>query len=165
MLELKQQKWNGCKSSGNEKLLALAEYSSGEKILSKSQKDEQLEVWFKEIAQKIMELAYEDATLAGRKIQMLITALEEVEEFHQISNSLHVKQYLNDTRDLLRKMIRYVNIKEDVLVSLSVISDISYAWDIRTQGSSNSDASFRKEERILIMREGSFLILTCIAST
>jgi WASH complex subunit strumpellin len=44
-----------------------------------------LEFWFKEISSKITELDYEDSTLAGRKIQQLLIALEEVEEFHQVN--------------------------------------------------------------------------------
>jgi WASH complex subunit strumpellin len=59
-------------------------FFGGEKVLAKNQKDDQLEFWFKEISSKITELDYEDSTLAGRKIQQLLIALEEVEEFHQV---------------------------------------------------------------------------------
>ena len=35
---------------------------------------------------------------AGRNIQQLSQALEEVQEFHQLESNLYVKQFLNDTR-------------------------------------------------------------------
>ena len=59
-------------------------FKGGEKVLAKNQKDDQLQIWFKDISEKITELNYEDSTLAGRKIQQLLIALEEVEEFHQV---------------------------------------------------------------------------------
>ena len=54
-------------------------------MLSARNKDEQLKNWFADIATKIKDLDYEDFTLAGRKIQELIRALEEVEQFHQVN--------------------------------------------------------------------------------
>ena len=50
--------------------------------------------------------------------------------YWKIADSLQVKQFLGDTRDLLKKMIRYVNIREAVMVTVSTISDVSYAWEI-----------------------------------
>ena len=133
LLGSKEEKWKECKIQGKERMEELAEYFSGEKILTAKVKDEQLQTWFKDIALKIDELDYHDSTLAGRKIQQLITALEEVEQFHQIESSLQVKQFLGDTRELLKKMIRYVNIKESVLVTIANVSDISYAWEAINQ--------------------------------
>lgn len=83
LLEQKQTRWADCKKIAKERMGELSEYFSGEKLLVKV-KDEQLQKWFLDISQKIEELDYHDATLAGRKIQQLITALEEVEEFHQV---------------------------------------------------------------------------------
>lgn len=54
------------------------------------------------------------STAAGRKIQQLIQAMEEVEQFHQIETDLQVQQFLKDTREYLHQMIRIVNIKEEV---------------------------------------------------
>lgn len=41
-----------------------------------------------------------------------------------------MKQFLIDTRTYLHQMLRIVNIKEEVLVTLALISDLSYAWQI-----------------------------------
>lgn len=37
-----------------------------------------------DISKQINSLDFNDSTLAGRKIQQLIQALEEVEQFHQV---------------------------------------------------------------------------------
>ena len=58
----------------------------------------------------------------------LIAALSEVEQFHQIDVALQLKQFLHETRELLARMVRVVNVRESVLVTLNVVSDMAYAW-------------------------------------
>ena len=41
-----------------------------------------------------------------------------------------MKQFLIDTRQYLYQMIRIVNVKEEIMYTLSLVGDISYAWDI-----------------------------------
>lgn len=41
-----------------------------------------------------------------------------------------MKQFLIDTRQYLSQMIRIVNVKEEIMITVSVVSDISYAWEI-----------------------------------
>jgi len=53
-----------------------------------------------------------------------------VEEFHQLETNLQVKQFLADTRKYLHQMIRIVNIKEEILINIQIIADLSYAWEI-----------------------------------
>lgn len=39
-------------------------------------------------------------------------------------------QFLTEIRKDLDQMIRTMNIKEDVLISLQIIGDLSYAWEL-----------------------------------
>jgi len=41
-----------------------------------------------------------------------------------------VKQFLADTRRYLHQMIRIINIKEEILINIQIIADLSYAWEI-----------------------------------
>ena len=41
-----------------------------------------------------------------------------------------MKQFLADTRKFLHQMIRTINIKEEVLITIEVVGDMSYAWQI-----------------------------------
>jgi len=52
-----------------------------------------------------------------------------VEEFHQLETNLQVKQFLADTRKYLHQMIRIVNVKEEILINIQIIADLSYAWE------------------------------------
>ena len=81
------------------------------------------------LVEQVKQLEPDDSTIAGRKMHHLIAALKEVEQFHQIEASLQIKQYLGEVRELLYRMIRVVNVRELVLVTLSVVSDMSYAWE------------------------------------
>jgi WASH complex subunit strumpellin len=128
LLDKKQQRWDALRSEGSERMSEMSRYFTGELPLTRVKKNESLERWFKDISARIAELDYTDSTSAGRKIQQLIQALEEVEQFHQIESSLQVKSFLAETRQFMSQMLRVVNIRESYLVSLSSVSDMSYAW-------------------------------------
>ena len=51
-------------------------------------------------------------------------------EFHQLENNLHISQHLNDTREILHNMLRTSNITEDTMISLNIVTDCCYAWNI-----------------------------------
>lgn len=158
ILARKEEKWKQAKETAQTRIKDLAEYFSGARVLQK-EKDEQLQAWFDNIAQKINDLDYADSILAGRKIQSLITALIEVEEFHQIDQSLQVKQYLSDTREFLKKMIRLVNVKGDLIVSISTISDISYAWEIIHDYIEAMQVKIREDPSLIVKIRSTFLKL------
>ena len=56
--------------------------------------------------------------------------LLQVQEFHQLESNLQVKQFLADTRQFLHHMIRVINIKEEVLITIQIVADLSYCWKI-----------------------------------
>ena len=121
--------WAECRAQADERLLELADFFSGTKALTRVGKDAQLQEWFGQLATQVRALDSADATSAGRKMHHMIGALSEVEQFHQIEAALQIKQFLQETRELLQRMIRVVNVRESTLVTLSVVSDMSYAWE------------------------------------
>nr|XP_060628743.1 WASH complex subunit 5 [Anolis sagrei ordinatus] len=78
MLSEKQSKWESYRKEGSERMAELADVFSGVKPLTRVEKNENLQAWFREISKQIMSLNYEDSTAAGRKTVQLIQALEEV---------------------------------------------------------------------------------------
>uniref|UniRef100_A0A8C2X1H7 WASH complex subunit 5 n=1 Tax=Cyclopterus lumpus TaxID=8103 RepID=A0A8C2X1H7_CYCLU len=130
MLSEKQIKWESFQKEGSERMTELAEVFSGVKPLTRVEKNENLQAWFREISKQIESLNYEDSTAAGRKTVQLIQALVEVQEFHQLESNLQVCQFLADTRKFLHQMIRTINIKEEVLITMQIVGDLSYAWQI-----------------------------------
>uniref|UniRef100_A0A8C5PLS0 WASH complex subunit 5 n=1 Tax=Leptobrachium leishanense TaxID=445787 RepID=A0A8C5PLS0_9ANUR len=130
MLSEKQNKWENYKKEGSERMTELADVFSGVKPLTRVEKNENLQAWFREISKQIQSLNYEDSTAAGRKTVQLIQALEEVQEFHQLESNLQVCQFLADTRRFLHQMIRTINIKEEFLITMQIVGDLSYAWQL-----------------------------------
>jgi WASH complex subunit strumpellin len=129
LLDSKQQRWSSCQDQCAGRMQELAQYFSGAQALTRVERDEHLMAWFEQMAAQIKALDYQNATLAGRKIQQLTTALEEVEQFDQIDTSLQIKQFLADSRMLLTQMVRAVNVRDEVMTVIESVSDLSYAWE------------------------------------
>lgn len=130
LLDTKDEKWEQYKKVSCEHMTELSEYFSGEKPLARVAKDESLQAWFLNISDKVSALNHKDSLKAGRKIQQITTALEDVEQFSQIATNLHVKQYLEDTRTYLRHMVRTANVKEEVMIMIESVCDLAYGWGI-----------------------------------
>lgn len=106
----------------------LAQYFGSEKVLAKIQADDSFKIWFTQIGEVIDSISYNNATYASRKIQQVINSLEDIEQYHQISSSIQIKQYLSDTRGDLDHMIKVVNVKKSTLIFIDIIADITWSW-------------------------------------
>ncbi|EGC36216.1 hypothetical protein DICPUDRAFT_151370 [Dictyostelium purpureum] len=162
LLATKEEKWEENKKLASESMVELSEYFSGEKALTRVKKNENLQKWFSEISNKINSLDSQDSTSTGRKIQQLSQALEEVEQFQQIDSSIQVKQFLIETRQFLTKMIKIVNIKEEVLINLSVCADMSYAWDIINNYVEQMQRGIKQDPKCVLKLRATFLKLVSI---
>uniref|UniRef100_A0A8C7GG09 WASH complex subunit 5 n=1 Tax=Oncorhynchus kisutch TaxID=8019 RepID=A0A8C7GG09_ONCKI len=159
MLSEKQLKWESYRAEGSERMTELAEVFSGVKPLTRVEKNENLQAWFREISKQIESLNYEDSTAAGRKTVQLIQALVEVQEFHQLESNLQVCQFLADTRKFLHQMIRTINIKEEVLITMQIVGDLSYAWQIIDSFTSIMQESIRVNPSMVTKLRATFLKL------
>ena len=162
LLNKKEESWNTCKTEAVNHMKELSEYFSGEKALTRVARNESLQKWFDSIGNKVAGLDYHDSTLAGRKIQHLITALLEVEQFHQIESSLQVKQFLEDSRKLLQSMIRIVNIKDQYLIVMSIVSDMAYGWQAIDLYRPAMHSLIKSDPSTIVMIRSTFLKLSSI---
>nr|XP_020670201.1 WASH complex subunit 5 [Pogona vitticeps] len=159
MLSEKQAKWESYRKEGSERMAELADVFSGVKPLTRVEKNENLQAWFREISKQIMSLNYDDSTAAGRKTVQLIQALEEVQEFHQLETNLQVCQFLADSRKFLHQMIRTINIKEEVLITMQIVGDLSYAWQLIDSFTSIMQESIRATPSMVTKLRATFLKL------
>lgn len=127
LLATKQERWDRARNEAAERMKELADYFSGERLLARGKRNENLQKWFLSLSEKIQQIDYADSTKAGRRIQQLTQALLGVEQYQEIDENLQVKQFLADTRSYLTAMIRVVNIKDEYLAILQGVADISYA--------------------------------------
>ena len=162
LLAYKQKKWDFCKKDASERMSDLSKYFSGELHLTRVVPNENLKNWFAELSNKVSELDYENSTLAGRKIQLLIQALVDVEEFEEIDTSPTVKQFLSETREQLKQMIRVVNILEDHLLVILNVADISYSWDVINSFIPLMQKHIKNNPKTVIQLRSTFLKLSSI---
>ncbi len=132
MIEQKQTQWETLKKEACERTRELSEVFSGTKPLTRIAKNENLEKWFLLISGKIEALNFEisGTTSTGRDITQLVNAIQEVLHFHEIDKNLQVKQFVQDTANFLMQMINTCNIKDDALVQMQTVSDMSYALQL-----------------------------------
>mmetsp|Transcript_28154 Transcript_28154/g.84350 ORF Transcript_28154/g.84350 Transcript_28154/m.84350 type:complete len:1190 (-) Transcript_28154:385-3954(-) len=114
------------------RMTELSEYCASGNALGLNSRDETLARWFAALAHQTASLdsELEQGTIVGRKIQTLVTALEEVEHFERIDTNLHIKSFLAATREDLLQMIRLSIIAPGIIETIEAISDLSYAWGI-----------------------------------
>lgn len=128
LLDNRQVSWNMNKSLAIEAVDSLSELFSGAKPVAKIQENEQLKLWFDNISKQIASLGEQSSSKSIKKVTQLLQALDEVEEFHGIKSTSTIVQYLTDSKDALKNLLRAASLKEDSLVNLETIADVSYAW-------------------------------------
>ncbi|XP_047110859.1 LOW QUALITY PROTEIN: WASH complex subunit 5 [Schistocerca piceifrons] len=156
----KHNKWDSYKMEGRERMQELSEVFSGTKPLTRVEKNDNLKMWFSAMAKQIDSLKHDDAAASGRKIARLIQALDEVQAFHQLEANMQVKQFIVDTRRFLMQMVRTGNIKEEVLITLQIVGDLSYAWEIIDPYTSYMQQGIKKDPSLVIKLRATFLKLS-----
>ncbi|XP_049874083.1 WASH complex subunit 5 [Pectinophora gossypiella] len=128
LLETRNDVWDSNKALALEGINSLSELFSGAKPVIKVQENEQLKLWFDNIAKQISSLNEPITSKTIKKITQLLQALDEVEEFHGIKSTSTIVQFLSESKDALKNLLRAASLKEDSLVTLETIADVSYAW-------------------------------------
>ncbi|CAM6121354.1 unnamed protein product [Calypogeia fissa] len=162
LLESKNHRWEQCRSHAADSAQELSEFFSGSKILSKKVIDENLQQWFHQLAAQVNTLDYLEPISAGRKIQYILAALEEVEQFHQIESSLQAKQFLSEIRNQLHEMVRILNVQENVLATVAVVSDATYAWGLMDTFTEKIHGRIRAEPLTVLKLQCLFIKLRSI---
>lgn len=128
LLDNRVESWNANKALAIEAINSLSELFSGAKHVTKIQENEQLRLWFDNIAKQVASLGEPISSKSIKKVTQLIQALDEVEEFHGIKSTSTIVQFLTESKEALKNLLRAASLKEDSLVTLETIADVSYAW-------------------------------------
>lgn len=161
MIDEKQKEWERLKNEAKERTQELSEVFSGTKPLTRIAKNDNLQKWFLLISTKIDALNYETSgtTSTGRDITQLVNAIQEVLHFHEIDKNLQVKQFVQDTANFLLQMINTCNIKDDALVQMQLISDMSYALQLIDNFTNEMQALIKNKPSLVIKLRATFLKL------
>eukprot|EP01147_Barroeca_monosierra_P001097 gene1097-4325_t len=147
------------KDEAASRMMELSDVFGGNVPLSRIEKNEDLQGYFANTSNRIASFDYSNSTSAGRKISQLIRALDEVQDFHQLQNSLQVKQFLQETQIGLRQMLRTINIKEETLQKIGIIADLSYAWQIIDTYTGLMQQKIKSDPALVIKLRATFLKL------
>eukprot|EP00042_Codosiga_hollandica_P054246 m.729018 g.729018 ORF g.729018 m.729018 type:complete len:295 (-) comp58870_c0_seq37:330-1214(-) len=145
--------------TASDRMKELSEVFAGKTPLSRVEKSEMLQKYFEKLSEQIAALEHDDSTAAGRKITNLIAALDDVQEFHQLQNSLQIRQFLTETQLSLKQMLRVINIQCDFIEALQSILDLSYVWLIIDNYTSFMQAAVKRDPAIVIKLRATFLKL------
>jgi WASH complex subunit strumpellin len=164
MINDKHKQWDTLKNEAKERTFELSEVFSGSKPLTRIEKNDNLQKWFELISTRIENLNFQvnGNTSTGREITQLVNAIQEVLHYHEIDKNLQVKQFINDTANYLVQMISTCNIKEDALLQLDIISDISYAWLLIDNFTQQMQQLIKKKPKFVIKLRALFLKLSLV---
>ncbi|XP_053979138.1 WASH complex subunit 5 [Hylaeus volcanicus] len=157
----KETKWLRDKEVCVERITDLAQIFGGNKSLDGIERNQNLHSWFITISKHIDSLQQED----GRKIVQLLQALEQVQKFHQLETNLHISQHLADTCEILHNMLRTASITEDTMISLNIVTDCCYAWNIMESFIDTMQASIKESPPTVIKLKALFLKMASALET
>ena len=128
LLDSRSENWNKNKELAFEAITNLSQLFSGANPYTKITENEQLKLWFENIAKQICSLSEPITPKTVKKVTQLLQVLDNVEEFHGIKTTSTVVQFLNESKGALKNVLRAASLKEDFLVTLEAVADFSYAW-------------------------------------
>lgn len=156
----KDGRWLSFKSECATRCSNIETAFSGERLIIGIEKNGDLQKWFGEFSKEISQLNTDNAKESARKMLLLIQALEKIQEFNSIESNVQICVYLTEMRSYLRKMIDLMHIKEEMLIKLQVIGDLSYAWLLIDQYKGTMQAQILQSPTILIKLRTIFLKLS-----
>lgn len=159
VLHEKENQWNDYRQKANNHITDLINSFDVLRPLTEEKSNKSLKKWFLNINKKIESLQFEEANLSGRRIIQLIQALEEVQVFHNLNANMQIKQHLLECTQFLHQMIQTLNVKDDDLVKLQIIGDLSYAWILIDKYTPIMQDSIKKQPNIVIKLRATFLKL------
>lgn len=162
LVSQKMNIWASDKAKCQDNINEIAEFFAGNRNWGKNIVDESYAIWFRNVTQIIEGLDFKHSTKTGRKIQQLIQALDDVQVYDVIERSVQMKFYISDTQKSLHHMIRVVNVKRQILINMSYISDFAYSWQVIDDYLPIMQEEIRKQPKVVLLLKTVFLKLASI---
>ena len=96
--------------------------------------------------------------MAGRTIHKLIKALTDVEQFETIDTSTSTKEWLLRCRETLVNMVRTVNVRDSVTITMDTVSDMAYAWQCITDFIGEMQGRVKRDPGVVVLLRAVFAV-------
>ncbi|XP_037084862.1 WASH complex subunit 5-like [Pollicipes pollicipes] len=140
-------------------LKQLSAVFSGSQTLTKLPKNERLEKWFVDLCDQVSALSLSQSPSDSRRLLQVMKALNDVQAFHRLESDAAVSQHLSELRQSLRRMVLLAALRDDMLATLSVVTDFSYAWLLVDKLTDSMQRSIRHQPALVAKLRAVFLKL------
>ena len=158
----KEIMWNNDKSTCIQKLNELISYYGGNTAFNSTLKLDNYSKYFEDLRNKIETLNTKNATKVGIRIGKIKDMITGIRSLDKISESVNAKENLRIINERLDHMLMLANVKKNYLVSISKISDFSYAWIYIHDYKSEMQKLLRKDSKNVLLLRATFLKLASI---
>ena len=157
----KQTMWDSDKNTCIQKLSELISYYSGNTVFS-TNKLEEYSNYFEDISKKINMLDPKNPTKVGNRIAKIKDMITNIKSLSNISESANAKENLSIINEKLNHMLLLANVKKNYLISISKISDFSYAWIYIHDYKKELQDLLRQDSKNVLLLRATFLKLASI---
>ena len=158
----KETMWNNDKNTCIQKLSELVSYYSGNSVFGSNIKLDNYSKYFEDISNKINMLDTKNPTKVGIRIGKLKDMIANVKNLTNVLESANAKENLRIINEKLDHMLLLVNVKKNYLISISKISDFSYAWIYIHDYKNEMQDLLRQDSKNVLLLRATFLKLASI---
>ena len=158
----KESMWDNDKNTCIQKLSELISYYSGNSVFSSNLKLDNYSSYFEDISKKIGMLDPKNPTKVGNRIGKIKDMIHSVKNLSNISESANAKENISIINEKLNHMLLLANVKKNYLISISKISDFSYAWIYIHDYKKELQDLLRQDSKNVLLLRATFLKLASI---
>ena len=158
----KNTMWENDKSTCIQKIEELISYYSGNTAFNANVKLDNYSRYFEDLKGKFNTLDTKNPTKVGIRIGKIKDMITGIKSLDKISESVNAKENLRLINERLDHMLMLVNVKKSYLVSISKISDFSYAWIYIHDYKDEMQRLLRRDSKNVLLLRATFLKLASI---
>ena len=158
----KEEMWENDKNFCIQKCSELISYYSGNSAFNNTLKLENYSNYFEETSSKINELNTSNPNRAGVRIGKIKDSLTGIKNLDKIIENANARENIRLINEKLDHMLLIVNVKRNYLISISKISDFSYAWISIHDYSQEMQRILQSNSKNVLLLRATFLKLASI---
>ena len=145
-----------------QKLNELISFYSGNTVFSSTIKLDNYSSFFEDFSKKLGMLDFRNPTKVGNRIGKLKERIKEVKNLSNIKDNPNARENLKIINERLDHMLLLANVKKDYLISITKISDFSYAWIYIHDYKKEMQDLLRQDSKNVLLLRATFLKLASI---